>query len=125
MSVDMNDIQELNEKGFVRSSPRLLYRIRINDMSNVKFFRPNVGASAGTKGSAKYSSIDVFGGHIVYCFDIRRKKEFVDFLVAKFFGANGDPDESIRKAFTRILHSNGLHWEGCSCTNKDIDGSDI
>ena len=116
---DVDDIQELNEKGFARISQRLLYYIRANNMPDIKFFRPCSINASGCKVSVRYSSSDIFGDHHVYCFDIKRKKEFVDFLVGKFFRMNEDPDSGIRKAFTRILHQHGLHWDGCIC-NKNM-----
>lgn len=115
----VDEIQELNEKGFAKKSSRLLYYIRNNDMPDIKIFRTGSTASSGGKGSVKYSSSDVFGDRHAYCFDIRRKKEFVDFLVAKFFMANENPDANIRKAFTRVLHSHGLHWDECRCGKKN------
>lgn len=118
MSTVAEDVQELNEKGYIKTSPRLLYYIRTNNMFDIKFFRPGVARSSGSKGSSEYSSIDIFGEYCVYCYDIGHIKEFVDFLVSKFFSVNENPDDSIRKAFTRILHSNGLHWKGCCCREK-------
>ena len=120
--VDVDEIQELNQKGFARMSRRLLYYIRINNMPYIKFFRIGMTATSGSKGSIKYSSLDIFGDRHEYCFDIRRKKEFVDFLVAKFFVVNENPDMSIRKVFTRILHHHGLHWGECRCPKKNKNG---
>lgn len=113
------DVQELNEKGFAKISSRLLYYIRMNNISDIKFFRPSFMTTSGSKGSIRYSSSDIFGDHCAYCFDIKRKKEFVDFLVAKFFMVNENPDHGIRKVFTRILHQHGLHWDECSCDKKN------
>lgn len=118
---DVDDIQELNEKGFARISKRLLYYIRTNNMSDIKFFRPGSINASGGKVSIRYSSSDIFGDHRAYCFDIKRKKEFVDFLVGKFFRVNEDPDSGIRKAFTRTLHQHGLHWDGCICKKNRCD----
>lgn len=115
-----DDIQELDKKGFARISKRLLYHIRINNMPDIKFFRPGSVDASGGKVSIRYSSSDIFGDHHAYCFDIKRKKEFVDFLVTKFFMKNENPDTNIRKVFTRILHQHGLHWKGCSCGKKNI-----
>ena len=108
----LKEIQELNKKGFVRKTSRLLYYIRNSDRPDIKFFRSGSVSASGSKGDVKYSSYDIFGEHFVYFFDVRRKKEFVDFLVAKFLTTNKNPDANIRKAFTRILHSHGLNWYG-------------
>lgn len=108
----LKEIQELNKKGFVRKTSRLLYYIRNSDRPDIKFFRSGSVSASGGKGDVKYSSYDIFGEHLFYFFDVRRKKEFVDFLVAKFLAKNKNPDANIRKAFTRILHSNGLYWYG-------------
>lgn len=80
----VDEIKEFNEKGFARISSRFLYYIRTNNISDIKFFKVGT-TNSGKRGSIKYSSLDVFGDRYDYCFDIRRKKEFVDFLVAKFF----------------------------------------
>lgn len=117
MTINEDEIREFNEKGFARISSRLLYYIRTNNISNIKFFKVGT-TNSGNRGSIKYSSIDVFGDRYDYCFDIGRKKEFVDFLVAKFFNVNKNPDMSIRKGFTRILHHHGLHWDECRCVKK-------
>lgn len=93
--------------------------MRNNDRPDIKIFRTDTTAISGSKGSIKYSSSDIFGDCYAYCFDIRRKKEFVDFLVNKFFKVNEDPDKNIRKVFTHILHSHGLHWKECRCGKKD------
>lgn len=94
-------------------------------MSDIRFFRSGSVSTSG-KGSIKYSSSDIFGDRHAYCFDIKRKKEFVDFLVTKFFKVNKDPDDNIRKAFSRILHQHGLHWEECRCRKKNkYDMEDI
>ncbi len=114
-----DDIQELNTKGYAKISSRLLYHIRNKNMSDIKFFRPGSITTSGSKGSIKYSSSDIFGDHHAYCFNIKRKKEFVDFLVAKFFNVNQNPDTNIRKVFTRVLHQHGLHWDECVCGKKN------
>ena len=112
-------IQEFNEKGFARISKRLLYHIRTNNVPDIKFFRPgSMSPSSGRKVLVRYSSSDIFGDHHVYCFDIKRKKEFVDFLVEKFFRMNEYPEIGMRKVFTRILHDHGLHWDECRCKEK-------
>lgn len=54
-------------------------------------------------------------GHTTYLeiesVNIRRDKEFIEFLVKKFFDENPEPDKEIRKIFTRILHyHNTLVW---------------
>lgn len=116
---NVREVQELNEKGFARTSGRLLYYVRNNDMLDIRFFRPGTITVSGSKGSIKYSSSDIFGDRSCYCFDIKRKKEFVDFLVVKFLNVNEDPDENIRKVFTRILHQHRLHWDECRCGKKN------
>lgn len=113
------EIQELKEKGFVKSSQRLLYYIRTRGYPNIKIFRTGITAGSGRKGTTKYSSIDIFGDHHNYCYDINRKKEFVDFLVRKFYTNNDNPDMNIRKVFSRMLHAHGLHWDECACKKKD------
>lgn len=111
------EIRELKEKGFIRSSKRLLYYVRTECDLDIKIFRTGVTTGSGRKG--KYSSIDIFGERHNYCYDIDRKKEFIDFLVTKFLAKNGNADMNIRKVFSRLLHTHGLHWEGCYCRNKN------
>ena len=112
----LREIQEFKFLGFARSSHVLLRHMRKYNDSHLRIFKSGVTARAG---SIKYSSIDIFGGSIVYIYDVRRKKEFVDFLVNRFIAKNPDPDAGIRKAFTRVLHYNGLHWDGCWHLDKD------
>ena len=116
--MNCTEIQELDKKGFARSSYKLLRYIRKNKMVDIKFFKVGANSLSGSKGDAKYSAVDIFGDHFTYYFYISRKKEFVNFLVDKFLMQNKDPDKNLRKVFTKILHSHGLHWEECWCANK-------
>ena len=105
----LREIKEFESSGFARSSRALLNYVRRYRCSYTKTF------TSGKTGR----SIDIFGICITYIYDIRHKKEFIDFLVDKFLAKNPDPDMSIRKAFTRMLHTNGLHWKRCLCIEKD------
>jgi len=120
----LRDIREFESAGFARSSPVLLNHIRNKKDANARIFRYGASARSGRKGTTRYSSIDIFGERIVYIYYIEYKEDFVKFIVNKFLKKNFDPDESIRKAFTRILHSNGLHWYGCSCIKYNSNGND-
>jgi hypothetical protein len=108
-----NEIIEFEMIGFARPSDKLLDYIRGNNIL-VKIFN-----STKTKGSnRKNGPIKIFGDYYRYYYKIEFQKEFVDFLVEKFYKNNPDPDPNIKKAFTRILHDNGLHWEWC-CHARD------
>jgi len=111
-------IKEFEIAGFAKSSPVLLNYIRNKKDINVRMFRYGTSARAGRKGTTKYSSIDIFGERTVYIYHIEYKDNFVDFIVDKFLNKNPDPDKGLRAAFTRTLHSNGLHWHGCSCMRE-------
>jgi hypothetical protein len=113
----IDEIKKLNKKGFAKTSGRLFYYIRHNDMPYIKIFRSCKLSSSRGRGT-KYNYSDIFGDRSAYCFDVRRKKEFVDFLVSKFFKENENPDGNMKKAFTRILHQHGLHWKECICEKK-------
>lgn len=119
----LREIEEFISLGFARSTDALLRYMRRNDdscTSHIRIFRPGVSARAGRQGSTTYTSSDIFGCTfgLLYLYDIRRKEEFVDFLVDKFIASNPNPDTGIRKAFTRILHTNKLHWKGCCRMNR-------
>lgn len=115
---NIGDIKEFKDNGYAKSSMRLLYYLRHSNVP-FKIFKPGIVTGSGRRGPSIYSSIDIFGDCHVYCFDRERKEGFVDFLVIKFLTRNNSPDTGIRKAFTRILHYHGLHWEDCACRNKD------
>lgn len=120
----LKEIQEFEFVGFARSSPVLLNHIRNKKDANARIFRYGASARSGRKGTTKYSSIDIFGERIVYIYYIEYKEDFVDFIVGKFLKKNLDPDKGLRIAFTRILHSNGLHWYGCSCIKYNSNRND-
>ena len=108
-----DEIIEFEIIGFGRSSEKLLDYIRRNNIF-VKIF-----SSTKTKGSNRTNGPNnILGDYYRYYYKIENKKEFVDFLVQKVYKINPDPEPIIRKAFTRILHNNGLHWKGCC---SDID----
>ena len=107
------EIIEFETIGFSRRSEKLLDYIRKNNIL-VKIFN-----STKTKGANRSKGpIKVIGEYYKYYYKIEYKKEFVDFLVRKFYRINPDPDLSIKRAFTRILHNNGLHWAGCCRDNR-------
>ena len=110
------EIIEFEIIGFSRASDKLLDYIRKNNIL-VKIFN-----STKTKGANRSNGpIKVLGEYYRYYYKIECKKEFVDFLVEKFYRINPDSDQSIQKAFTRILHNNGLHWKGCCRDNRDAN----
>lgn len=124
----LKEIEEFVSSGFAKSTPVLLRYMRRDcgyHSSHIKIFRPRVSSKPGGRCSILYSIEDIFGnefmshGRISYLYDMRRKKEFVDFLVGKFIGHNPSPDMKMRHVFTHMLHSNRLHWEGCCCQGKD------
>ena len=119
-------IKEFEDRGFAKSSNVLLNYVRNKKDINVKIFRYGATSRAGRKGTTRYSSIDIFGERSVYIYHIEHKHNFTKFLVDKFLDKNPDPDKGIRCAFTRILHSNGLCWYGCSCIREyDEKGTEI
>lgn len=108
-------INEFESLGFAKSSRTLLNYIRNKKDINVRIFRYGTSARTGRKGRTRYSSIDIFGDRCTYIYYIEHKEDFVEFLVNKFLSKNPEPNRGIRTAFTRILHTNRLHWYGCSC----------
>lgn len=113
----LDKIQELKDRGFARRSDKLLKYIRKHHLLQIKIFRPGIGTAGGDRSSSKYSSFDIFGDRYSYYYDKERENDFVNFLVYKFLIKNPDPGSGIKAAFTRILHTHGLHWYGCSCVN--------
>lgn len=110
-----SEIYEFETNGFVRSSySYTLCRLRIQYGKYLRIFNSEYGRTR-----AKYGTRDIFGDKIYYYYDIRRKKEFIDFLVGKFYEKNQNPDADIRSVFTRILHAHKLHWFGCRHGGKD------
>lgn len=115
----LTKIEEFESVGFARSSNALLNYVRSKKNINIKIFKYGTSARAGRKGTTRYSSIDIFGERVVYIYYIKHKEGFTKFIVDKFLNKNPDPDKGLRSAFTRILHTNGLHWYGCLCVKKD------
>lgn len=104
---------EFEMVGFARPSIKLLDYLREKNIL-FKTFNPTK-----TKGADRANGpIKVIGDYHKYYYKIECRKEFVDFLVQKFYKKNPDPELIIRKAFTHMLHDNGLHWERCCFDNK-------
>jgi hypothetical protein len=118
----LKEIEEFNKKGFVRSSGNVLYYLRSNHRF-FKIFRIGPKNCSGRKGSTKYGPFDILGVSYVYYFDPENKEKFVNFLVRKFLLKNPNPDPGIKNVFSRMLHSNDLHWYGCIChaAKKKLD----
>lgn len=117
-------IKEFESLGFAKSSSVLLNYIRNKKDINVRIFRYGALARTGRKGKTRYSSIDIFGERCAYIYCIEHNEDFIKFLVNKFLNKNPDPDKGLRSAFTRILHTNKLHWYGCSCIRYRHNGND-
>ena len=108
------DVDEFENKGFVIKSSNMyiLHRLRKQYGEYMKIF--DVGHRTKAGGSeAKFGTYELFGSKLCYYYDERRKEDFVNFLVEKFYENNPDPERDIRKVFTRILHLHNLHWKGC------------
>ncbi len=113
-------IEEFEKYGFIEPKPNehyLLKLLRTTHRDTLRIFKSGHGISAGRTGSS-IGTYEVFGGKVIYYYDIRRKEEFVEFLVKKFFVLNQYPDEYIRRVFTKMLHYHGLCWEGCAHDGK-------
>ncbi len=110
----MVELEEFKYRGFVSYSdrPHVLRRLRTDYGEYFRIFKCGMAGAGGCRPS-RTSAIDLFGGRLHYCYDIRRKEDFVKFLVGEFYKKNPDADSNMRAQFTRLLHSHGLHWEGC------------
>jgi hypothetical protein len=107
-------IEKFENNGYAEASLGLLRYIRQNNIL-IRIF--NCAKNKGT--NRIYGARILFGGYRKYYYNIEYKDKFVDFIVKKFYQNNPDPGPGIRTAFTRTLHQNGLHWEGCKCLNKN------
>ena len=122
-------MDEFEIKGFVKcpSGNQSLNKLREQYGEYLKIFNSGYNISVGRTG-AKYGTYDIFGDRTCYYYDIRKEKEFVNYLVEKFYEKNPDPDKEIRKVFTRILHIHRLHWFGCRHGGKiryDINKTEL
>lgn len=104
------ELDEFKEKGFVirTANAYVLNKLRIIYGGNLKIFKVKRSSEA------KFGIYDIFGIRLYCYYDIRRKEEFVKFLVDLFYKNNPDPDQEIRKVFTNFLHLHNLHWHGCT-----------
>lgn len=115
----MFELEEFESRGFIQHSGNvnLLRRLRVQYGEYFRMFK------SGTRGcgccpSSRHGSWNIFGHHLYYYYDIRKKEDFVKFLTEKFYNKNPLPDTNIRREFTRLLHYHGLHWEECYCLEK-------
>lgn len=112
-------IKEFETNGFIEAPGEsdILWQLRWRYSKYLKIFNVGHNISIGRSG-ARYGPYDIFGSKVCYYYDNRRKNDFIDFLVKKFFEKNPEPDSEIRKVFTRILHAYGLCWFGCVHSSK-------
>jgi len=106
------EMKELVERGFVRPSRRLNQYIRKHPelRQAVSVFK---GGSVG-RGRTKYSGYDLLGREQLTLYYLKgREEELSKYLEELFYKKNPEPNEGLRKAFTRLLHDHGLHWSGC------------
>lgn len=116
----LESIDEFENNGFIKciSENYGLKKLRERYGEHLKIFNSGHNISIGRAG-AKYGTYEIFGGKTCYYYDIRREKEFVNYLVDRFYNNNPNPDKEIRKVFTRILHAHRLHWFGCRHSGKN------
>ena len=113
-----NNISEFEKNGFVRSHHNTINKLRSSSLYR-KYFRIFKSAMIDTnRRNPKYSARDIFGDKLVYYYDKRREKEFINFLVERFYEKNPQPDQYMRRTFTRILHHHNLCWHGCCHAGK-------
>ena len=67
----------------------------------------------GREGRRRFK-YDLFGGRLVCLYDEKRKDELAGFLEGKFLARHPDAAARVRGTFTRLLHSHGMHWTGCT-----------
>lgn len=116
----MVELDEFEFRGFVSypKRPGVLRRLRIHYNEYFRIFKCGIHGSGSCRPS-RCSTIDIFGRRLHYCYDIRRKYDFVKFLVDEFYKENPLADTNMRSQFTRLLHSHGLCWRGCWHLSKE------
>ena len=106
---------ELTANGFVKSHGKFRGVLDRYPGLRPKVVRFNIGT--GHHGAMKYTAFDLFG-HAAETYIIldnaEAKQKFVKTLSAKFLKQNPAPSDGLRRAFTRLIHSFGFHWSGCS-----------
>ncbi len=115
---DDSNIIEFEKKGYVSpdGNSNTIKKLRSRYSEHFKIFN----SSMFNGRNPKYSSEQMFGKRLLYYYDIRKEKEFVDFLVKILFDKNSSPNRGMRTAFTRILHHHNLCWSGCYHGGKKI-----
>lgn len=114
----MSKLEEFESKGFVQDSKgtNLLRALRVKYRDNFRIFKSGI-QGCGHSRSSKYGGRKIFGRSLHFYYDIRRKEEFIKYLVDEFRKENPSEDINIKIMFTRLLHSHGLHWEECQHKN--------
>ena len=109
----MPELEEFESKGFVKSSENtnVLARLR-KYYGDFRIFKSGLKGCGNSK-SSKYGSRKIFGHHLEYYYDIRRKEEFVKYLEEEFYKENPSANTNQKREFTKLLHAHGLHWKGC------------
>jgi len=106
-------IEELRQKGFVRSSSELSqYFGQHPDLrTGIAHFRSGFVFSPTSR---KPSTFDLFGSPgISYYYSIEQKESFERHLEEMFCIRNPSPSTTLIQAFGRILHEYDLHWSRC------------
>lgn len=112
-------LKEFEDKGFVPSFSNSRFLSKLRERYSYKVFNAGCKISAGRL--SKYGIYEVFGKRMTYYYDIKRKDEFVNFLVEKFYSQNPDASSDLQGSFTRLLHIHGLCWAGCVLHNSAIN----
>ena len=116
-----DDIIEFERQGYVKSegNSNTIKKLRRKYRTYFKIFDSSVFRYHGR--NPKYSSEQLFGERLIFYYDIRREKEFVDYIVKIFYDKNSQPNREMRASFTRILHYHNLCWFGCYHGGKKME----
>lgn len=105
-------LDEFDAKGFVsynRNKGKFLAVLRSNYGEYYRIFK-TAHTGKRRKEFVRFGTFELFGKRLMYYYDVRRKEEFVDFLVKLFYEKNPEPDSGAKSVFTRLLNYHALSW---------------
>lgn len=122
MKIAKKKLKEFKNNGYTESitDHRLLTMLRQDYSEYFRIF--DAGQRIAVGKISEYGSYDLFGKRTYYYYDVRKEKEFVDFLVNLFYSKNPNADMQLQSLFTRALHIHGLCWSGCATHNRPKKG---
>jgi hypothetical protein len=119
-------LADLRERGYVEAHEEISAYFYRNPELLSKYGKFSTGDIYGNHKRVNFhTTSEIFGKNLVsYYYDLTRKEELEKHLEELFRFRNGSGSTSLLQSFTRILHENHLHWNGCYDKKGPVNKND-